>query len=535
MSLKYKYFALNGVIASLAAVAIGGCGGGSSADSTPLDQHVTVKSGALNGTAADAAGIVSFKGIPYAAAPVGNLRWKAPQPVAPWSAPRDATAFGAQCWASTAFGGPIATTNKSEDCLYLNIWSGAKTRDAKRPVMVWLHGGGFQFGSGSDDDGAVLARKDVVVVTLNYRLGVFGYLTRPDLDAESGGHKSGMYGILDQIAALQWVKDNIAAFGGDPDNVTIFGESAGAHAVGMLMSSPLAKGLFHKAIGQSGAFWESEMKSAEVAQGFGDALGKQLAATSVDALRAIPALQLQTATAWNLTLPTKFSPFVDGYVLPELPYLRFKNGRQIDVPLLAGWNLAEGAVFMPYSLPHSTVQEFTDTAAARIGAANLPGFLQQYPATSVEEATRSAQALVGDLTIKYETWSWAVLQQKTGRAPVFVYNFGFTSPYTPVPVHTAEISYVFGNFLPGAFHPAVAPSAQDLLVSNTVQSYWTNFARTGNPNGTGLPVWPQYAGAGSQVSQIGNVIQAGAEEGTARFRFLDTIRGADGLIPVGKH
>lgn len=537
---SYKKYSLPGcIVACVTAMVVAGCGGNTAPDpaTLPLDQHVATRSGALTGNPADAAGIVSFKGIPYAAAPVAALRWKAPQSVTPWTTPRDATQPGAQCWASNASGGPIVTANKSEDCLFLNVWSGARTRGAKLPVMVWLHGGGFQFGSGSDaeDDGALLARKDVVVVTLNYRLGVLGYLTRPDLDAESGGRKSGMYGMLDQLAALQWVKDNIAAFGGDPDNVTLFGESAGAHAVGILMSSPLSKGLFHKAIGESGAFWESEMKSADVSQGFGDALGKQLNATTIDALRTVPALQLQTATAWNLTLPAKFSPFVDGYVLPELPYLRFKNGRQLDVPLMSGWNAAEGAAFMPYSLPHATAQQFIDSASARIGAANVPAFLQQYPASSLAEATSSAQTLVGDLTIKYETWSWGVLQQKTGHSPVYVYNFGFVSPYTPVPIHTAEIAYVFGNFVPGPFHPAVAASAQDQALSATMQSYWTNFARTGNPNAAGLPTWPQYAGAGSQVIGFNSVVQAVTEEGTARFRFLDTLRGADGLIPVGKH
>jgi para-nitrobenzyl esterase len=402
--------------------------------------------------------------------------------------------------------------------------------------MVWIHEGGFQFGSSAEanTDGAVLAQKGVVVVSLNYRLGVFGYLSRPDLDAESNGQKSGMYGIQDQIAALQWVRDNISAFGGDPSNVTVFGESAGAHAAGLLMSSPLAKGLFHKAIGQSGAFWESEMKSSSQAQAFGMELSTQLGAPTLAALRAVPAQQLQDANAYSLALPTRFSPIVDGYVLPELPYLRFKNGRQNDVPLLAGWNLAEGGAFMGYSFAHDTVQAFTDAATVGFGAANLPRFLQLYPASTVAEATQSAESLVGDLTIKYETWTWANLQQKTGRSPVYLYNFSFTSAFTPVPAHTNEISYVFGNLVPGPFQTTAAPTAQDRALSDTMQSYWTNFARTGNPNGTGLPTWPAYAGAGSQAMQFGNVVQAGTEEGTARFQFLDNFR-VDGVIAVGKH
>jgi para-nitrobenzyl esterase len=526
-------------VGALSLLSLSGCGGGSSSADlldSPLDNHATIASGRINGNPADASGIVSFKGIPYAAPPVGNLRWKAPQPVAAWSEPRDTTKTGAQCWAPSVPGWPVVPTKLSEDCLTLNVWSGAKTRGAKLPVMVWIHEGGFQFGSSSEanTDGAALAKKGVVVVSLNYRLGVFGYLSRPDLDAESNGQKSGMYGIQDQIAALKWVRDNIGAFGGDPSNVTVFGESAGAHAAGILMSSPLATGLFHKAIGQSGAFWESEMKSPSEAQAFGVQLSTQVNAPTLAALRAVPAQQLQDANAYSLALPTRFSPIVDGYVLPELPYLRFKNGRQNDVPLLAGWNLAEGGAFMGYSLPHDTAQAFKDAASAGFGAANLAEFLQLYPASSVTEATQSAESLVGDTTIKYETWTWATQQQKTGRSPVYLYNFSFTSAFTPVPAHTNEISYVFGNLVPGPFQTPAALTAQDQAVSAAMQTYWTNFARTGNPNGAGVPTWPQYAGAGSQAMQIGNVIQAGPEEGTARFQFLDKFR-VNGVLPIGKH
>jgi para-nitrobenzyl esterase len=528
-----------GALCAFSAFGLSGCGGGSSSGElldSPLDNHATIASGRINGNAADASGVVSFKGIPYATPPVGNLRWKAPQPVAAWSEPRDATKTGPLCWAANIFGGPTVTANRSEDCLTLNVWSGAKTRGAKQPVMVWIHGGGFQFGSGTDEstDGAALAKKGVVVVSLNYRLGVFGYLSRPDLDAESNGQKSGMYGIQDQIAALKWVRDNIGAFGGDPSNVTIFGESAGAHAVGILMSSPLATGLFQKAIGESGAFWESEMKTPTQAQAYGATLSTQVGAPTLAALRAVPALQLQDANTFNLAVPAKFSPFVDGYVLPELPYLRFKNGRQNDVPVLAGWNFAEGGLFMGYSFPHDTVQAFKDAATAGFGAANLAEFLQLYPASTVAEATQSAQTLVGDTTIKYETWTWTTQQQKTGRSPVYLYNFSFTSAYTPVALHTNEISYVFGNLVPGPFQTTAAPTAQDRAVSDTMQTYWTNFARTGNPNGAGVPTWPQYAGAGSLAMQIGTVIQAGPEEGTARFQFLDKFR-LNGVLPVGKH
>lgn len=502
-----------------------------------LSPQVTVSQGTLRGTPADASGILSFKGIPYAQPPVGNLRWKEPQPAAPWSGELDASQYRASCWSASGFGLPDTSAVASEDCLYLNVWSGAKSAKAKLPVMVWIHGGGFQFGSGGSPDtrGEVLAKKGVIVVTLNYRLGVFGYLSRPDLDAESNGHKSGMYGILDQIEALKWVKTNIAAFGGDPDNVTIFGESAGAHAVGFLMASAQAKGLFHKAIGESGAFWESEMKSRKDALAFGAELGEKLSAPTIDKLRGIPARDLHEATNWNLTLPTKFSPLVDGYVLTELPYATFAHGRQNDVPLLVGWNLNEGGAFMSYSFPHATAAEFTQAATKAFGAQHMDEFNKLYPSSTAEQLKQSAQALVGDLTIKNETWTWAKLQQKTGRAPVYVYNFTFTSAFTPSPIHTAEIAYVFKQWVPGPFHKPVQPSAEDLKVADTVQSYWANFAIKGDPNGEGLPQWPKYKGPGSSVIDIGENIQTAPEEGTARFKFLEQFRGKDGLITVGQH
>ena len=529
-----------GMVASCSAAVVSACGGGggnaaSSLSALPLDQHVSIASGRLVGNPADASGIVSFKGIPYAAPPVGSLRWKEPQPVPAWSEVRDATSFGAKCWAAAAFGGPINTSNVSEDCLFLNVWSGAKTRGARLPVMVFIHGGGFQFGTASDNslDGTALARKGVVLVTLNYRLGVFGHLSRPDLDAESGGHKSGMYGIQDQMAALQWVKDNISAFGGDPGNVTVFGESAGAHAVGMLMASPLAAGLFQKAIGESGAFWESEhgeMKPYADAQAMGLALGARLSANTLDKLRAVPALQLQTATNWTFATDpglTNYSPIVDGYVLPENPYVRFLNGRQNDVPLLAGWNTDEGLAFFNRALPHQTAQAFIAAATQEFGAANLADFLRVYPASSDAQASQSAQSLIGDQVIKLQTWDWVTAQQRTGRSPVYVYNFGQTSAYNPVATHVTDVPYVFGNLPPKA---GVSASPQDLAVSDAMQSYWTNFARSANPNGNGLAPWPRYAGAGSQALHIGNVVQAGPEEGTQRFQFLERFR-VNGLLP----
>jgi para-nitrobenzyl esterase len=404
--------------------------------------------------------------------------------------------------------------------------------------MVFIHGGGFQFGTASSNalDGSALARKGVVLVTLNYRLGVLGYLSRPDLDAESHGHQSGMYGIEDQIAALEWVKNNIASFGGDPHNVTVFGESAGAHAVGILMASPVATGLFQKAIGQSGAFWESEhgeMKLHAEAQTKGVALGAQLRADSLEKLRTLSALQLEMATNWSLATDpatTAFSPTIDGYVLPENPYRRFLNGLQNDVPLLAGWNTDEGAMFFNRALPHQSAEAYIEAATKTFGSANLSDFLKIYPASSAAEAAQSARTLIGDQVIKFQMWRWVTSQQKTGRSPVYVYHFEQTSPYNPVATHTTDVPYVFGNLLPKG---TVSASAQDIAVSETMQSYWTNFARTANPNGGGLPVWPRYVGTSSQTMQIGQVVEAAQEEGTERFLLLNRFR-TDSVIPANK-
>ena len=506
------------------ALAMGICLAGC-ATVAPLDNVVILSSGTVSGNPRDASGIVSFKGIPYAAPPVGKLRWKEPQPVQPWAGTRDATKFGPHCWTSSAFDGQVQNGNAGEDCLSVNVWSGAKGRSDKLPVMVWIYGGGFQFGASSDpvSDGSKLAGKGVVVVSFNYRLGVFGFLSRPDLDAESNGHQSGMYGLHDQVAALKWVKANVNAFGGDPNNITIFGESAGAHSVGFLLASPLTEGLFNKAIASSGAFWQSKMKTYANAQVAGMELSTKMNAPTLEALRAIPADQLQKSTNWTFAVPQSFAPTIDGYFMPEPPYVRFMKGLQRNVPLLVGWNADEAIPFVNYRFPFNTVQAFTDAASKIFGSENLNDFLKVYPADTAAQAAVSSMAELGDITIKYQVWGMANQHQKTSHSPVYIYNFGFRSPFTPIPTHVTDVGYVFGTLTPTPFNKGKA-AAEDVAMSEKMQTYWTNFARTGTPNGNGLPQWPQYYGSGSQALHLGNVIEAGQEEGTARFLFLDKFR-----------
>lgn len=503
-------------------LALAACGSGSTTSDASLANHAAVvDKGVLMGSAPDASGVVGFKGIPYAMPPVGPLRWQAPQPMTAWSGARDATQYGHPCWQGTAFG-PVDNSNASEDCLTLNVWTAARSPAERRPVMVWLHGGGFQFGTSGDPrwDGAQLAAKGVVTVTINYRLGVMGFLARPDLDAESGGLSSGMYGLEDMIAALRWVKANAVAFGGDPNNVTVFGESAGAHAVGILLASPLTHGLFQKAIAQSGALWETPhgvMNSHAAASQIGLQLGASSNAKTLADLRNLSAQQVMA----DPTEPA-YSPSVDGYVLPTDPESRFAAGQQQDVPLLEGQVANEGTIFSATSgIPSASASAFTAAASSAFGAQNLATFLSFYPASTDAQAKASQVMLSGDLIIASQTWQMANLQLKTGKSPVYSYYFNQTSAYTPLPIHTSDIPYAFDNLVANGNG---APNASDAALADAMSSYWTNFAKTGNPNGGGLPNWPTYTGAGGLVMGLATPLQAQPEVSTARFGFLNSFR-----------
>ena len=404
--------------------------------------QVRTNAGVVEGFTQPGSSVRVFRGIPFAAPPVGERRWQPPQPVTPWEGVRPATEFGPRCMQNPVFDDMVFRDELSEDCLYLNVWTPAQSADESLPVMAWIYGGGFQGGSASEprQDGARLAGKGVVVVSMNYRLGVFGFFAHPELTAESEHRASGNYGLMDQTAALGWVKANIARFGGDPDNVTIFGESAGSFSVSAQVASPLARGLVHKGIGESGAFFrmgdasplatlslaESEKSGAE----FAASIGKD----SLAALRAIPAEELLQATAQP---PRWFAPNIDGHFMPKDTLDIYAAGEQSHVPLLAGWNLDEVRAGVVLGEEKVTAQGFTAQTRERFqGAADA--LLKVYPAGSDAEALESASALAGDLFIGYSTWKWIEMHLETGDAPVYRYSFDRKIPVAPGPGSTAR-------------------------------------------------------------------------------------------------
>lgn len=454
-------------------------------------------------TGAQAGTVKTWLGIPYAAPPVGDLRWRAPQPVVPWQGTREARSFSAACSQTAEW----ITNPKSEDCLYLNVW--APDRAEKLPVLVWLHGGGFYGGTAAQPlyDGSNLARRGAVVVTVNYRLGIFGFFSHPELTAESPDKASGNQGILDQVAALRWVKDNIAAFGGDPARVAIMGESAGGESVAILVASPLAKGLFQRAISQSGndglpmdAGENHRFASKASAEAKGLAFAKAAGVERLADLRAMSAEALQKP-AW---LPRTF---VDGYLLREDLTTTYRNRRQNDVPLLVGWNAEEGKDLAPEILG---TDKFT-AAAHRGLVANLLGhapseaLLAAYPGATDAQARASIDQLTNDWW-GWRMVHWAGLQAMHGRSPSYAYYFAHrpAEPSTPCGYgcgagHGAEIQYVFDNL----HLDSRAWTVADRQLAARLADTWVAFARTGKPAGKGLPAWPVYDGANASIMRIG--------------------------------
>ncbi len=450
---------------------------------------VKTDAGLISGTTNSNGDIHIYRGIPFAAPPVGNLRWKAPQPVQPWSGVKKCNAFGP----SPMQGAPvpfymwseeflIPKSPISEDCLYLNVWSGAKSSSEKRPVIVWIYGGGFISGGTGVPiyDGEAMAKKGIVYVSINYRVGIFSFFAYPELTKESGRNASGNYGLMDQLAGLQWVQKNIAAFGGDPGNVTIAGQSAGSFSVNDLVASPLGKGLFQKAIGESGASFSS-IATLQMAEQSGIEMAKSLNASSLSELRKIPADELLKKAK------TSFRPIIDGYVLPASVSDIYAQGKENKVPLLTGWNDNEGTLFGPVKSAELYKKDINE----KYGASAVT-VLKFYPADNDSIAALSQYKLSSDIIMGSQNYTWANLQSDQG-SKVFVYRFARKVPgygqYAKYGAfHTGEVPYAYDN-LKFVKRPW---EAIDHLLAKIISSYWVNFARTGNPNGSGLPEWPAY-------------------------------------------
>ncbi len=484
----------------------------------------------------------AFLGIPYAAPPVGPLRWKPPAPAARWQGTLDASAFGSRCMQPALFDDMVfRDPGTSEDCLTLNVWTPAqRPRKGRLPVMVWIYGGGFVTGSTSEprQNGAHLATEGVIVVSFNYREGIFGFFTHPELVRESPEHAAGNYGLLDAVAALRWVRSNIAAFGGDPANVTVFGESAGSFAVSSLMASPLAHGLFAKAIGESGGAFggppSGGLRYAPVAvrsEKDAEFARSTLHADTLADLRAIPADRLLAAAGPG----SAFGPDVDGYFLPQSPAATFAAGRQNDVPLMAGWNRDEGGngqdtTVTPTggSSTGSAVPAAGDLDRLKVRAgkdfgSRAPEFLAAFPAKDDAEALVRLQQYATDRFIAYGTWAWLEAQAATGKAPAFRYEFDLVPPPDPARpgrygvFHSDDIEYVFGTL---DSRKGIAWRPEDRAMSEQMMRAWTTFARTGKPSAPGLPPWPVYTPAsGAKVLYL-NQPQSHAEKDALRDQFL---------------
>ena len=477
-------------------------------------------------------GVWSFKGIPYAQAPVGDLRWREPQAPKEWTGVRRADRFGPRPMQPTLWSDMIfRSTTMSEDCLYLNIWTGAASPEDRRPVLVYFHGGGLVAGDGSEPryDGTNTAKKGIVVVTINYRLGIFGFFSHPELTSESPHHASGNYGFLDQNAALRWVRDNIAAFGGDPRHVTIGGQSAGASSTCAQMASPLSRGLFVAAIGESGSTLGSNNLTLAEADQAGVKFAEAVGADSLAALRRLTGEQLL-----EVSQKKQFARGVtiDGYFLPDSPLEIYFTGRQADVPLLAGWNSAEVGYGDVLEKTPPTVENF-QRALIRLYGRKADAMAKLYPASTPAEVAQAATDLAGDRFCGYRTWKWIDTHAKSGGKPVYRYLFAQPPPPAkktgnvddhaaqPAPLgapHSSELPYVFGNL---DLITGTTWTDADRKTSAAMQDYFANFIKTGNPNGAGLPHWPWLQASIPKIMVIRAESALEPEPNLKRYLLLD--------------
>jgi para-nitrobenzyl esterase len=506
-----------------------------------------VKNGTLEGVTNDKTGIRMYKGVPFGAPPVGDLRWKEPQPVKNWQGVRKADKFGPRAMQRPIFGDMgFRSDGMSEDCLYLNVWTPAKSDKEKLPVLVYFYGGGLVAGDGSEGryDGESMAQKGMVAVTVNYRLSVFGFMAHPELTKESPHKSSSNYGFLDQQAALQWVQKNIAAFGGDPKRVTIAGESAGSISVSAQMVSPLSKNLIAGAIGESGSLLGAlPPVKLEEAEQQGVKFAEMVGAKSLADLRAMSAEKVLEATA-KPDVP-RFSPAIDGYFFTKAPVESFKAGEQAHVPLLVGWNSEEMSPFVILGREQPTADNYKK-AVQKLYNDQADEVLKLYPGSTDEEAFQSATDLSSDRFIAFSTWRWADLQSKTGGKPVYQYLFsrprpamkasmgnataglaggvvrGGDAPKMPPArgaVHAAEIEYAMGN-LP--YNETYEWTEDDYKVSKVMQAYFANFVKTGNPNGASLPEWPALKGGDTPpVMHIDVNTRVEPDKNRPRYLFME--------------
>lgn len=494
--------------------------------------QVATDKGTVEGEATRDGKVIAFKGIPYAAPPVGKLRWAPPALAEAWTGVRDAKSFGYHCVQGAIFRDMMFhDPGASEDCLTLNIWTPANAAKGKLPVMVWIYGGGLQGGGTSEgrQDGQFLAHKDVVVVSMNYRLGIFGFFVHPELTAESPHHASGNYGLMDQNAAIQWVKRNIAAFGGDPDNITIFGESAGSFSVNFHMASPMTRDLIKHAIGESGGAVASA-RPADLPREQREKIDSTAALVlyGTDSLAELRRLSTEDIMRPLMTPGAPhFGTDIDGWFLPKSVAEIYAAGEEAHIPVLAGWNADEGRGGITGSLNTFSGAGFV-SQAEREFPTRSEEFLKLYPHSTESEALNSASDYGGDKFIAFSTWKWLESQVATGEAPVYRYLFALGNPgdrfHTPAAgaFHSDDIEYVFGSL---DSRPEAIWRAEDRKMSNEIQSYWTNFARTGDPNGPGLPKWPKYGPTEWQTMHLDRSSAAKPDDHRERYLFLDTIWG----------
>lgn len=480
------------------------------AGAQPAAPIVTIDSGKLAGNEKD--GMMSFLGIPYAAPPTADLRWRAPQPVKAWQRTHQATEFGPVCRQTADW----VKMPQSEDCLTLNVWAPAGKTGKPYPVLVWIHGGGLSSGHGSawgPQGGKSIVQKGLILVSMNYRLGVFGFFAHPELSADVSDHASGNQGLSDQIAALQWIKRNIAAFGGDPDRVTIAGNSAGGSSVTALTVSPLARGLFQRGIAESGV--AGPLPAKATAEKSGTALGEELKAQNLGDLRKLSAEDL-------LKQKWKAMPNLDGAVFTEQPQQSFAAGHQNKVPMLLGWNADEGVDLLPdvFGTKDITAANYESQLQKVFGPQIPPFVLAQYPGKTDAQAMASAQHLVTDITGLLH-FGWATMQEKTNTQPAYLYFYVHSPAEPPADQpcyygckagHSSEIRFAYGQL----WSESRAWNKDDLAMEEQMLGYWTNFAKTGDPNGEALPRWPVFDGTPRSVQRLGS-----AAEIKERGNFLD--------------